>query len=226
MVPAAFLPAVALIAGAAGGIAIETSWRVILWLLPLLLIVASVAWRLRRPAVTCVSTVFAFACCGFVLGSDARQKGMDTPLRLVLDGELGGFRVGSSRLPEGSRPIPTRLRLAEDASVDDNLTTLRARVLAIRPHDVWRSAEGDVVINVSGSASHARADQWRRGRILEAPVLFRRPARYLNEGVADFERDAALDGISLLGSVKSGLLMDVGRPATAVGEFAADVRAY
>ena len=38
---------------------------------------------------------------------------------------------------------------------------------------------------------------------------FRRPARYLNDGVPDFERELALDGTTLFGSVKSALLIDV-----------------
>ena len=40
-------------------------------------------------------------------------------------------------------------------------------------------------------------------------MSFRRPARYLNDGVPDFERDLALDGTTLFGSVKSALLVDV-----------------
>ena len=37
----------------------------------------------------------------------------------------------------------------------------------------------------------------------DSPVTFRRPARYLNDGVPDFERDLALDGTALFASVKS-----------------------
>ena len=44
--------------------------------------------------------------------------------------------------------------------------------------------------------------------------------------MSDFERDAALDGISLLGSIKSGLLVDVVGRGTIVSELAADARAY
>src|SRR5262245_17358701 len=226
MGPAALLPALALTAGAAVGIAVETPSRSLLWLLLPLLVVASMAWCRRRLHVTWTTVVSAFACCGFVLGSHARQESIETPLRLVLDRELHGFRVGAAQLPENNRPIPTRLLLTEDASVEDNFATLRARILALRPNDVWVAAEGGAVLSVSGRASQTQFAQWRRGRTLEAPVIFRRPARFLNDGVPDFERDAALDGISLLGTIKSGLLVDVHHRATAIDELAADSRAY
>ena len=225
MVPAALVPALALTGGAAMGIAFDTSWRSLLWLLPLLLVAASIAWRWGRPLVAWTTIVVAFVCCGLILGSNARQERMHTPLRMALDRELHGFRVGDPQLPENNRPIRTRLLLTEDASLEDNLATLRAHVVAIRPNDAWVSADGGAVLSVGGSASQARFPEWRRGRILEAPVIFRRPARFLNDGVPDFERDAALDGISVLGTVKSGLLIDVVHRATAIGELAADMRA-
>ena len=226
MVPAALIPALALTAGAATGIAVETSWRSVLWLLPPLLVVASVAWSRRYPRVAWAAIVIAFGCCGFILGSNARQESGDTPLRLALDRELHGFRIGAAQLPENNRPLSTLFLLTEDASVEANFATLRARVVAIRLNDAWVPAEGGAVLSVSGTASQVRFGEWRRGRILEAPVVFRRPARYLNDGVSDFERDAALDGISVLGTIKSGLLVDVVQRASALGELAADVRAY
>lgn len=226
MVPAALVPALALTAGAAVGIAVEKSWRSLVWLLAPLLVAASVAWCRRHPLVTWAAIVVAFASCGFILGSKARQDSIDTPLRLALDRELHGFWIGSAQRPENNHPVSTRLLLTEDASVEDDFATLRVRVLAIRPNDAWVSAEGGAVLSVSGSASQARLTQWRRGRILEAPVTFRRPARFLNDGVPDFERDAALDGISLLGTIKSGLLVDVVQRATVIGELAAEVRAH
>jgi len=224
--PAALLPALALTAGAAVGIAAETPWRSLLWLLVPLVVVASIAWCWRHLLVTWATIVVAFTCCGVVLGSHARQESIETPLRLVLDRELHAFRVGAAGVPDNNRPLPTRLLLTEDASVEDNFATLRVRILAVRPNDRWVPAEGGAVLSISGSASQMRFTQWRRGRILEAPVMFRRPARFLNDGVQDFERDAALDGISLLGTIKSGLLVDVVRRATVIGELAADIRAY
>jgi competence protein ComEC len=226
VVPGALLPALALTAGAAAGIAFNTPWRVVLWLLPVLLGGASLAWCLRRSRVTCLMTTGAFACCALALASSARERSLDTPLRAALDGELHGFRVGAFQPVENNRPIRARLLLKEDASIEDNVATLRAQVLCIRPHDEWLPSAGGVVISIGGSASAARASQWRRGRVVEAPVTFRRPAQFLDAGVPDFEREAALDGISLLGTVKSALLVDVVRRGNALAEGAASVRAY
>jgi competence protein ComEC len=226
VVPAALFPALTLIAGTAGGIALQTSWHLLLWLLPALTGAASLAWRLRYPRATASIIVVAFGCCGFILGSHAREAAIDTPVRLALDRELGGFRVDADELPGTHGPIATRLLLTEDASSGEDFTTLRARVSSIRLHDTWTDSDGGVVLSVGGIASAARVAEWRRGRMVEAPVSFRRPARYLDEGVTDFERDAALDGISLLGSIKSGLLVDVVRRGTIVSELAADARAF
>ena len=52
MGPAALLPALALTAGAAVGIAAETPWRSLLWLLVPLVVVASIAWCWRHLLVT------------------------------------------------------------------------------------------------------------------------------------------------------------------------------
>src|SRR5262245_36371783 len=142
MVPAALVPALALTAGAAAGIAFEASWRSLLWLLPLLIVVASIAWHRWHPRVAWATSTVAFACCGFILGSNARQESIDTQLRLALDRELHGFRVGAARLPENNHPLQTRLLLTEDASVEDTFATLRARVIALRPKDVWVPADG------------------------------------------------------------------------------------
>ena len=213
MVPAALYPALALITGAGGAIVLPVPWRPVLWLLPILVSAAGVAWHLRYQRTTFIALVFAYACCGFVLGSHAREEAIDTPLRRAVAGDLG-------------RPIPTRLLLTEDAASADNVTTLRGRAVSVRVRNVWTPSDGGLVVSVGGVANAARVAEWRRGRVLEAPMSFRRPARYLNEGVPDFEREAALDGITLLGSIKSGLLVEVIQRGSTASELAADARAY
>ena len=213
MVPAALYTALALITGAGGSLLLQASWRPALWPLPVLVSAAGVAWYLRYQRTTFIALVFAYACCGFVLGSHAREEAIDTPLRRAVAGDLG-------------RPIPTRLLLTEDAASADSVTTLRGRVVSVRVRNDWTPSDGGLVASVGGVANAARVAEWRRGRVLEAPMSFRRPARYLNEGVPDFEREAALDGITLLGSIKSGLLVEVVERGSMASERAADVRAY
>ena len=85
---------------------------------------------------------------------------------------------------------------------------------------------GNVSLAVGGRVARERAGEWRAGRRVEASATFRRPARYLNEGVPDFERDLALHGITLFGSVKSGLLVDVLASGSGLEELAASIRRH
>ena len=64
-------------------------------------------------------------------------------------------------------------------------------------------------MTVVGSLAAQAASEWRAGRLLKAPALLRRPARYLNDGVPDQERVLARRGIALVGSVKSAALVEV-----------------
>jgi len=225
VVPAALLPAIALIAGTAGGISFPLPWRLALCALPLIATAATVAWRRRSQRITIALIAFAFGCAGAVLGAQSREAAVDTLLRALLDDEIGGFRLETFG-PSGIHdPIPTRLLLTEDASPRDEVTTLRADVLAIRLHGRWLPASGGVVLTVGGRVAMEQVGAWRRGRTVEAPITFRRPARYLDEGVADFERQSAMDGVTLLGSIKSGLLIEVLGRGTTLSEVAADVRA-
>ena len=73
-----------------------------------------------------------------------------------------------------------------------NVTGVRAR------RRMGAGAGAGVTMTVGGSVTADRAVEWRAGRIVETFATFRRPARYLNEGVPDFERDLALAGTALL----------------------------
>jgi competence protein ComEC len=226
VVPAALPPAIALIAGTASGIALSVPSHLALWALPLFGAAALVAWCRRSDRVTTILIVIAFGCAGVVLGGQARETALETPLRALLDREFGGFTLGTYDMPGQHGPVAARLFLTEDASATSMATTLRAQVHAIRLRDRWIDSDGGVVISVGGLVKAKRAAEWRRGRTIEAPIMFRRPARYLDAGVADFERQDALDGVTLLGSVKSGLLVEVVQRGTILSEAAADVRAY
>jgi competence protein ComEC len=226
VVPAALFPAIALIAGAASSISLPVPWRLAFWALPFLAAAAVLAWSRRSDRITTVLIVIAFGCAGAVLGGHARDAALETPLRMLFDREFGGSILDTFDAPGEHGPIPTRLLLTEDASSTGTATTLRAHVLAVRLHDAWIASDGGVVLSVGGLVTAKRAGEWRRGRTIEAPIAFRRPARYLDDGVADFERQEAVDGVTLLGSIKSGLLIEIVRRGTILSESAADVRAY
>ena len=168
----------------------------------------------------------AFGCAGSALGGHARDAALDTPLRAQLDREFGGFSLDSFDVPGRHGPIQTRLLLTEDAASTSTATTLRGQVFAVRLRNAWIDSAGGMVVSVGGLVAAERAAEWRRGRTIEAPITFRRPARYLNEGVADVEQQSALDGVTLLGSIKSGLLIEIVQRGTILSEAAADVRAF
>ena len=86
--------------------------------------------------------------------------------------------------------------------------------------------EGGVLLTVLGILSTGRINDWRAGRTIRAPARLRRPARYLNPGVPDEERALARRGITLVGSVKSGALVEVVAHGHRLSEAAAEARAF
>lgn len=220
------VPAIALLAGAAWGAVSSGTWAGLSPILALLAIAGWIAWWLGRPLLTVVTIVAACVGAGLVLASHARTAALHTPLRDVLDREFGGFTVDTMGPGGRHDPVAVRALLLEDASRAGDITSLRAAVRAVRLAGGWRDVSGGVTLSVGGLVSPLRAAEWRAGRRLEMPVTLRRPTRYLNEGVPDFERDLAVDGTTLFGSVKSGLLVEVQSRGTAMQEAAASVRAH
>jgi competence protein ComEC len=219
-------PAVALVAGALCGIVASPPPPSLRWLMVMACALAVAGWWRRQPALTLVAVAGGCLSAGVLLAADARQQVIDTTLRRVLHHEFGGFLLEGLGPAGDHDPILTRGILLEDAALLDGFVSLRLHVTAVAVRSEWVSAGGGVVISVGGTPAADRALEWRAGRTIEAPVTFRRPARYLNDGVPDFERDLALDGTTLFGSVKSGFVVDVVRRGTLLQERAADTRAH
>jgi competence protein ComEC len=175
-----------------------------------------------RSAVTAIA--LAYFCATAALAAEAQRRALDasgTPSTLL--GAGPSTSLGASPLRE---PVAVRARLVEDASPQGGFTTLQAEVTAIQIAGAWEPARAGVTMTVGGSVAANQAAEWRAGRIFETFATFRRPARYLDEGVPDFERDLALAGTALFGSIKSGLLVDVRARASRVQEAAAAIRAH
>jgi competence protein ComEC len=221
------IPALSLLAGAAAGSFSGLVPGPFAIVLPLSCGVSVVSWLRRMPSLAVASLAAGFGLAGAALASDARQEALSPGLRSVLDAHVGEFDIRTLGPERDHDPIPTRAVLNEDAAVRDGFVSLRARVIAVAPRDNhWLNAPGGVSLSVSGDAAAPVAVAWRAGRTIEVPVSFRRPARYLNEGVPDFEYDLALDGTTLFGSVKSGLMVTVVGRGSLLEEAAADLRAY
>ena len=178
------------------------------------------------PRLTVLALAAAFFFAAALLAADARDRALNTPLRALLAREVGGFALEAPGPGARHDPLPVQARLLEDASHSNDLTSLRAAVTSVRIRGLWRPARGDVSLTVGGVISLEQAGEWRAGRRVETFVTFRRPARYLNDGVPDFERDLALNGTTLFGSVKSGLLVDLRERGSGVEEAAASIRRH
>ena len=216
----------ALIVGAACAPALGGSPGGLVWLPAVLWGLAFMAWRRHAVMLTSAALALSFWACGAILAADAARQALHSSLRTTLDRELGGFAIDELG-PEGDHdPILARAVLREDASPRDGFVSLRTRVDAIRLRNVWHAADGGVTLSVGGSVPEERLLAWRARRVIEAPMTFRRPARFLNDGVPDFERELAIDGVTLLGTVKSGRLVEVVARGGPLDELAADVRAH
>ena len=119
----------------------------------------------------------------------------------------------------GDRDAPATVEgtLREDAAVTPFGVSLTV--------DVVRPARGGVRLSVGGVAVPERSGEWRAGRNVRLAALMRRPTSYGDPGVPDDARALARRGIALVGSVKSGALVEVAR-GHALAEAAAAAREW
>ena len=89
-----------------------------------------------------------------------------------------------------------------------------------------RHVTGGVAVTVVGGLAADRIDDWRAGRRVRFPVQLHRPARYLDPGVPDHERVLARRGLTLVGTVKSGALVEVLARGSPLDEAMASTRAH
>jgi competence protein ComEC len=229
VVSAGCAPALALVGGAALGATLDLDVDAVAWTLLLLSGGAALRrWRRRaRPSwVAAIAAGVACVCGGALLASHARVEALHPPIRAVLDALYPGFAIDTLGPPVPSDPVPVRVRMIEDAAPTPAFTTLRARVRAVNVGGEWRTSDGGLIITIGGGYATRTGEHWTSGRLLEVQAGFRRPARFLNDGVPDFERDLALDGTALLASVKSGLLVEVREPGSVIQEAAARIRRH
>jgi len=146
-------------------------------------------------------------------GHEDRQRA-HAPIRVLAP------RAGSA----SAEPVIVEGLLVEDASASPDGTRLLVRVDRVR----WGRADielpGTIAVSVGGVHDPARAREWTRGRRVRAPVLLRRPSRYMNDGVADAERSSLRRGIALVGAIKSPALVDVRGRASRWEELLARAR--
>ncbi len=211
-IPAA-VPAAAVVFGAALGL-VSGDGAVIPALVVLLAAwaLASGAFVLRLRRVFLVATSAAFLSASWALSIRATGEAVHPPLRAAMAPALD------------AGPIVLEGRLAEDAAPGESGIALRLQVDRWTCGGETRSDAGGVRLTVGGTRGLADAGEWRAGRAVRVTALLREPGRYLDPGVPDGRLALARKGVSVVGSVKSGALVEVRARGTAITEAGARVR--
>jgi competence protein ComEC len=161
-----------------------------------------------------------------LIAAATHERALHSSLRRLLEERLGGFVVESIETQRDDTPIVIEGVVMEDAQPSDAGAVLRVWVDRVWLSDTAERASGGVALTVVGSIAAGRMGEWMAGRRVRAPAVLRRPARYLNDGVPDMERQMARRRITLVGTVKSGALVDVVSHGSPVHERAAAARAF
>lgn len=217
---------VAVVAGLVGGAlsGVEAGWGV--WAaLAAGWTVAALAFRAGWPHAVVAGGTAAALAGGWLLGADQARRALHPPIRALLEERIGGFAIDApwARVRE---PFLLEGRLQADAAPGPGGVQLR-----IEAERLWVGAcpepvAGGVAATVGGEEAVALASAWTAGRQVRFPVVLRRPATYRNDGLPDQERRLARRGLALVGSVKSGLLVEVRARGGRVQEGAARLRAH
>ena len=218
--------AVAVTAGIAAGVFINPeSLGPVRWAAATFGLLAFVAGarQMFSSAKVCIGGAFGFAC--VLLGAGAQDRALHPPLRQLLEDRLGGFAIEGVDAKRHDDPVEIEGWLLADATATDSGATLRVQVERASVGSCPEPARGGVSLSVQGILAAGAIDQWRAGRSIRATATLRRPARYLNDGVPDFERMMARRGLSLVGTVKSAALVRIIDQGTLLDETAASIRA-
>ena len=237
----AAIPAIGLLAGSAVGFLFpEIVQRPAHALLIGCGVVSVLAWRASRSRVVAVAVGVAFAAGGALLAADAWQRAWRPTLRVAFEefarAERAQAAVEGRVVPEDDEAfaIITGV-LRSDASPAESGVSLSVGVDGIagqegregqERREGLRRVEGGILVTVVGSLALSHVDGWRASRRIRMPVQLRRPARHLDPGVADNERALARRGTTLVGSVKSGALVEMIEDGHWWDERAADVRVF
>ena len=166
----------------------------------------------------------AFVATGSLLAVEASSRAIQSPLRALYD-PLPALAGRDAARVSSVVPVIIDGRLRRDATPTEYGASLSIAVERAVIDGRVDDTSGGIRVSVGGTLVGERIDAWRAGRRVRMPVLLRRPARYLNPGVADQERRSAVRGTMLLGSVKSAALVDVVAAGHWLAEAAASARA-
>ncbi len=212
-VPAA-LPAAAVVIGAAAGTIsgdVPRGLAVAVLVCAWIATGAGFALGRRRAFALGAATVFLWA--AWLLSARATRAAAAPPLRAALADALS------------SGPIALEGRLREDAAPGETGVALVVDVERWTAGSEPHAASGGVRLTVGGALGLERVGEWRAGRLVRVPATLRVPGRYQDPGVPDGRLALGRRGIALIGSVKSGALVEVRARGSAMAESCATVRA-
>jgi competence protein ComEC len=170
---------------------------------------ATLSFRWQTPRLYFSALLLLLASAGWLLAAHAERAAMAPPLRQLLDREYGGFAIDSAEEESLPEPLVVEGRLRDDATLSEAGVTLRINVESVRLRGTPFAAHGGISVGVGGGQQADHIASWTAGRIIRAPVLLRRPARYEDDGLPDQERTLSRRGISLVGAVKSAALVEI-----------------
>ena len=151
--------------------------------------------------------------------SAPRREAADPPIRRELSDAIGGGPVWlEGRLRDDATPG----RSGSALTLDVERWEREGQATAASP----ALASPGVRLTVAGTLGLEHAGDWRAGRLVRLPALLRLPGRYQDPGVSDARLALARRGVALVGSVKSGALVEVRAPGWWGAEGAARVRRW
>ena len=232
----AAIPAIGLLAGSALGLlAPDLSSFFGLTLLSAAAVVAVWAWCASRPEVLAVGVAVAFLGGGAALSAATWDRAWRPPLRLMFD-DLARIQrreaLNDARAPPLDDSVLAEVEgvLRGDASptaAGVSLSVLVDRVGGPNLENAENPTNlGAIMVTVVGTLGRQRHNEWRAGRRVRFPAQLHRPSRYLDPSVPDMERSLARRGTTLVGTVKSGALIEVTARAGWFDERFAAARAY
>jgi competence protein ComEC len=160
-----------------------------------------------------------FGSAGMVFGAVEALKTSRSPLRQFFEDQ----GANSTLSPW---PLTIEGPLRADAVPADYGASVIVDVDRVRTTCGWLPASGGARLAVKGALAAGVMGRWRQGRRVRMPATLRMPASYQNPGVPDEEFALARRGIALVGSVKSGTLVEVVSPGSPLQEAAGWMRAY
>ena len=229
----AAIPTAALLAGAAFGLYLpESSPTLAFVLMSISVACAMFAWALERRRLLIVSVSIGFFTGGWLLSAVEWQRAWRPPLRVAFEQlarvERDAAAAQGRRMPEDDEAFAiVEGVLRADAALSDAGVSLSVAVDGLEaPAGSTPQIAGGILVTVVGSLAAVHIDEWRAGRRVRMPVMLRRPSRYLNPGVPDHERALARRGTTLVGSVKSGALVEVLSRGSTADEAMGAARAF